>query len=192
MSAKIMFWIAATLFIALDLRQARTLFDQRRFAEAADEARRARELDPGNPAAWKLNGLSLQLARRSPEAAQVFMEAVKKFPNDSELWFYLSRVQYLSHELRAAEESARTALRLKPDHADSYTQLGMILEAKQDTVNALKNYEAAIASKQRRPTTLPLINSAQLLMKLERLEESLRHATVAEQLDPRSSRIRLL
>ena len=192
MLAKIMF--LATLFIALDLRQARTLFDQRRFAEAAEEARRARELDPANAAAWKLNGLSLQLARRSPEAVRVLMEAVKKFPNDAELWFYLSRVQYLSHELRAAEESARTALSLNPGHGDSYTQLGMILEAKRDTFNALKNYETAVAwnSKQRRPATLPLINSAQLLMKLERLEESLRHATVAEQLDPHSSRIRLL
>ena len=189
-----MFWIAATLFIASDLRQARTLFDQRKFAEAAEEARRAHELDPGDQAAWKLHGLSLQLARRSPEAAQVLTEAVKKFPNDAELWFYLSRVQYLSHELRTAEESARTALRLKPDYADSYTQLGMILEAKLDTVNALKNYEAAITwnSRERRPTTLPLINSAQLLMKLERLEESLRHVTAATKLDPRSSRIRLL
>lgn len=122
----------------------------------------------------------------------MLMEAVKIFPSDAELWFYLSRVQYLNHELRAAEESARTALRLKPDDADPYTQLGMILEAKLDTVNALKNYEAAIAAKQNPPTTLPMINAGQLLMKLGRLEESLRHATVAEQMDPRSSRIRLL
>src|SRR5688500_8260992 len=77
------------------LRLARSLFEQRRFAEAATEAGRARLSDPDNISAWKLSGLSLQLAQRLPEAEAEFTNALKRFSTDADLWFYLARVHYL-------------------------------------------------------------------------------------------------
>src|SRR5262249_60513253 len=103
------------------LRRAGALFDQRRFAEAADEARRARELDPKLQRAWKLSGLSLQLAGRMLEAEKEFAAALQLFPDDPDLWFYLARVQYLQSSLKPAESSARRATDFQPDQAGPRT-----------------------------------------------------------------------
>jgi len=175
------------------LRQARAFFDQRKFTEAALEARRAIELNRENVDAWKLSGLSLQLSRRFPEAAQEFTAALEIFPRDADLWFFLGRIRYLNRELKAAEEAVRTAIRLKSDHADALTQLGMLLEARHDHAQALKHYEAAIAAnrKQSRSETMALVSAGHLLMKLGRLEESLRHFDAAESLNPKSGAIRM-
>ncbi len=173
--------------------RARSLFDQKNFAEAAAEARRARELDEHNPAAWKLSGLSLQLARNYPESEQEFIEGLDRFPGDAELWFYLSRVRYLQHKLKTAQEAAREALRIRHDFADALTQLGLIQEAKQELTSALQSYEAAIDlnRRQSRPETMPLVQAAELLLKLGRLEESERRWSAAANVNPHSARIRL-
>ena len=175
------------------LTLARSLFDQRKFAEAAAEAARARVQDPDNLQAWKLSGLSLQLAGRLPEAEEEFLNALKKFSADADLWFYLARVQYLQFEMKSGSQAARKAIELKHDHADAHTQLGMILEAQQEFTSALKAYERSIElnRRQRRPLTLPLLRIGQLLSKLNRLNEALEHLTSAVSLDQRSSEIRL-
>jgi tetratricopeptide (TPR) repeat protein len=175
------------------LRRAGALFDQRRFAEAAEEARRARELDPKLQQAWKLSGLSLQLAGRMPDAEKEFAAALQLFPNDPDLWFYLARVQYLQSSLKPAENSARRALDLQPDHAGAHTQLAMALEALNDYSNALDHYRRGVELGQKlaRPPTLPLVYAANLLVKLNRVEEALDYLTRAEAIDPKSSEIRL-
>jgi len=175
------------------LRRASELFDQRRFTEAAEEARRARELDPKLQQAWKLSGLSLQLAGRMPDAEKEFATALQLFPNDPDLWFYLARVQYLQSSLKPAEISARRALDLQPDHAGAHTQLAMALEALNDYSNALDHYRRGVELGQKlaRPPTLPLVYAANLLVKLNRVEEALDYLTSAEAIDPQSSEIRL-
>ncbi|HEY8459776.1 MAG TPA: FG-GAP-like repeat-containing protein [Blastocatellia bacterium] len=176
------------------LRRAGELFDQRRFAEAAEEARRARELDPKLRDAWRLSGLSLQLTGRMPEAEKEFAAALHFFPNDPDLWFYLARVQYLQSSLKPAESSARRALDLQPDHAGAHTQLAMTLEALNDYPKALDHYRRGVELNRNleRPPTLPLVYAANLLVKLDRIEEALDYLTRAEAIDPRSSEIRLL
>jgi tetratricopeptide (TPR) repeat protein len=175
------------------LRRAAALFDQRRFAEAAEEARSARESDPKMRQAWKLSGLSLQLAGRMPEAEKEFAAALHLFPNDPDLWFYLARVQYLQSSLKPAESSARRAIELQPDHAGAHTQLAMTLEALNDYTNALDHYRrgAELGRKLQRQPTLPLVYAANLLVKLNRVEEALDYLTQAEAIDPQSSEIRL-
>ena len=59
-----------------ELQQARTLFDQRRFAEAAQVAQRVRTANPEALAAWKLAGLSLQLAQQLPQATTELITAL--------------------------------------------------------------------------------------------------------------------
>jgi len=175
------------------LRQARALFDQRRFAEAAAAARMAREADPSLIAAWKLSGLGLQLSRQLSQAEQEFTAALQRLPSDVELWFYLSRVQYLQGSLKPAETSVRRALNLQPEHADAHAQLGMICDALQDYDAALKHYQRAIElnQRQKRPQTLPLVYAGQLLSKLGRFAEALEYLSQAVNVNPRSSEIRL-
>lgn len=187
-------FVLVLLFSQADehLQQARALFEQRRFAEAWVEARKALHFERENLDAWKLSGLSLQLAKRLPEAEQEFLEALKHFSPDPDLWFYLSRVQYLQHKLRAADQTARQAVTLNPRHADAFTQLAMILEAKQDHESALANYRLAIRLNQEslRAETMPLVNAGLLLQKLGRLQESLEYLTTAAEINPSSDQIR--
>src|SRR5262245_27410567 len=140
------------------LRRASALFDQRKFSEAAEEAQKAIDSNPALIGAWKLRGLSLQLAGRIPEAESLFASALQRFQQDADLWFYYARVQYLQSSLRPAEKAARQALELQPDHAGAHTQLAIVLEALNDYTNALQHYRLSIEidAKQSRPPTLPL------------------------------------
>jgi enediyne biosynthesis protein E4 len=163
------------------------------FAEAAEAARKARELNPNLIGAWKLRGLSLQLAGAIPEAEQEFALALQRFPKDADLWFYLARVQYLQSSLQPAEKSARQSLALQPDHAGAHTQLAMVLEALNDYPNALTHYRRGIelSAGQKRPPALPLVYAGNLLLKLNRLEEALDAFTRALALDPKESELNL-
>jgi enediyne biosynthesis protein E4 len=171
------------------LRQAQTLFNQRRFAEAATAARQARELKPELLAAWKLSGLSLQLTGQADEAAQEFSLALQRFPQDADLWFFLARVQYLQSALKPAEQSARRALSLQADHAGAHTQLALILEALNDFPQALTHYRRGIvlSQQQSRPPTLPLVNAGNLLLKLGQAEEALDYFNRAVAIEPQAS-----
>src|SRR5262245_27446961 len=126
------------------LRRAEALFNQRRFAEAATEARKAREINPDLIATWRLAELSLQLAGHVAEAEIEFTTALQRFSKDADLWFYLARVQYLQSSLKAAESSARRALESQPDHAGAHTQLAMTLEALNDYQSALDHYRRGV------------------------------------------------
>ncbi|HEY2933014.1 MAG TPA: FG-GAP-like repeat-containing protein [Acidobacteriota bacterium] len=170
------------------LSRAQALFDARNFAAAAGEAQRVLEAEPDNTRAWKLAGLALQLSRRLGESEQTFSTAVAKFSRDADLWFCLSRVQYLNHKLKEARTSVEAALQLQPGHADAHTQLAMIFEARQEYDRALQSYDRAIELDrvQSRPVLLPLMNSGRLLMNLGRLQESLDRFSHAQELDPQS------
>lgn len=175
------------------LRQAQTLFNQRRFAEAATTARQARQQKPELLAAWKLSGLSWQLSERLDEAAQEFSLALQRFPNEADLWFFLARVQYLQSALRPAEQSARRALALQDAHAGAHVQLGLVLEALNDLPGALRHYQRGVAldQQQARPPLLPMLQTANLLIKLERFAEALNYLDRAAKLEPRSSEVHL-
>ena len=69
----------------------------------------------------------------------------------------------------------------------------MTLEALNDFPNALDHYRRGIelSQKLQRPPTLPLIYAANLLVKMNRVEEALDYLTRAATIDPQSSEIRL-
>jgi enediyne biosynthesis protein E4 len=175
------------------LRQAQALFNQRNFTEAAAAARRAREVKPELLAAWQLSGLALQLAGRNAEAIEEFSTALRRFPEDADLWFYLARVQYLQSLLKPAEQAARRALSLQPEHAGAHTQLGMVLEALNDFDNAVMHYRrgAELSQKLPRPPVLPFVSTGNLLVKLERYAEALDYYNRAVTLNPNSSELHL-
>ncbi|MEP7336130.1 MAG: FG-GAP-like repeat-containing protein [Acidobacteriota bacterium] len=176
------------------LRQARALFDQRSFAEAAVVARRAREADPKLRDAWRLGGLALQLSQRYGEAEQEFSEALRLFPNDAEMWFELARVQYLQSALKKSEASARRAIELDAASAGAHTQLAMTLEAMNDSPNALIAYRRAIKlyRQQKQFPAVPFLYAAQLLIKLGQFSEAADTLSDAVAANPASSQLFLL
>lgn len=171
------------------LRQARAEFAQRNFAEAAVNARRAREADPKLVEAWKLGGLSLQLTQQYEQAERVFEDALKFFPNDAELWFYLARVQFLQSSLAKSAVSAKRAIELKPDSADAHTQLAMTLDALNEVEAALTNYRRAmeLCRQQKRIQPVTFLYASQLLLKLGQLNEAANAISEIIAVDPKSS-----
>lgn len=176
------------------LRQARAEFDQRRFAEAAATARRAREADPKQVEAWKLGGLSLQLTQAYGQAEQEFETALKLFPNDSELWFYLARAQFLQSSLAKSAASARRAIELNPDSADAETQLAMTLDAMSDSQTALAHYRRAmeLCRRQKRIQPITFLYASQLLIKLSQYDEAANALTELISANPKLGQAYLL
>ncbi len=156
------------------LRQARAEFDQRKFAEAAATARRAHEADPKLAEAWKLGGLSLQLIQSYEQAEHEFEDALKLFPNDSDLWFYLARVQFLQSSLTKSAASARRAIELASDSVDALTQLAMTLDALNDSETSLAHYRRALelCRQQKRIQPVTFLYASQLLIKVGQFAEA--------------------
>ncbi len=176
------------------LRQARAEFDQRKFAEAAATARRAREADPKLIEAWKLGGLSLQLTQAYGQAEQEFEDALKLFPKDAELWFYLARAQFLQSSLAKSAASSRRAIELKADSADAHTQLAMTLDAMNDSETALLHYRQAIelCRRQNRIQPITFLYASQLLVKLGQYDEAAKALSELISSNPKSSQAYLL
>lgn len=176
------------------LRQARAEFDQRQFAEAAATARRAREAEPKLIEAWKLGGLALQLAQNYQQAEREFENALKHFPNDAELWFYLARVQFLQSSLTKSAASSRRAIGLKADSADAHTQLAMTLDAMNDSETALTHYRQAIelCRRQKRIQPITFLYASQLLVKLGQYDEAAKALSELVAANPKSSQPYLL
>jgi enediyne biosynthesis protein E4 len=187
-----MLWFAqsnATAQTNADLQQARQLFDQRRFAEAAVAAQRVRVANPNALAAWKLAGLSLQLSQQMPAATEEFKQALQRFPQDAELWFYLARAHYLQGSLKPAQDAAERALALKSDSADAHTQIALVLDALNEADKALTHYRRAIALNRQAaaPNTIALSYASQLLEKRGEFKESLDYVNQALKLQPNNS-----
>lgn len=142
--------------------------------------------------AWKLAGLSLQLARQYLEAEAIFQTAVARFPSDAALRFFLARVLYLQHRLPAAEGQAGRTLELQSNHSDALTLFGLIRQANQDDSGALDYYERAIVANriQGRAETLPLLNAAALLVRAGRSAEALERLDEAARIAPSSDKVR--
>ncbi len=176
------------------LRQARSEFDQRKFAEAAATARRAREADPKLIEAWKLGGLAFQLTQQYGQAEAEFEDALKLFPKDTELWFYLARVQFLQSSLTKSAASSRRAIALKADSADAHTQLAMALDAMNDSETALVHYRQAIQScrQQKRIQPITFLYASQLLLKLSQYDEAVKILSELIAANPKSSQPYLL
>ena len=173
------------------LRQARAEFDQRKFAEAAATARRARETDPKLIEAWKLGGLSLQLIQVYGQAEQEFETALKLFPNDAELWFYLARIQFLQSSLTKSARSASRAIELNADSADAHTQLAMTLDAANDAETALTHYRRAVvlSRQQNRIQPITFLYASQLLIKLGQYDEAAKLLTELISSNAKSSQV---
>jgi len=120
----------------------------KRFAESAGLFQRAVELNPKS-AKYLINlGLSLggMGLGKTEQAAEAFRRAVAIDPNNPAAWNNLGNELRNSYQFDEAMECYQKALKLKPDFADAYCNVGACLQATQPTLRpAIAAYEKAIA-----------------------------------------------
>lgn len=89
------------------------------------------------------------------EIAAVLQEAVSKDPNNAEPLTYLARMQLATGNIPAAAESIRKAIRLEPQDADLWSNLGVIrldLGQGEETAQAQEAFRQAVKLDPKNPT----------------------------------------
>lgn len=161
-------------------------FLQREPAKAAEQLERSLELNPAQPQALKLLGLSYQLTNETGKARDAFERACKLKPRDADAWFFLGRLYYGENFFGKALKALNTAAGLNRRDQRVHTYLGLTLEAAGQIEEALREYREAIKwnGQHRVPSFRPHYCYGALLSKLNRLKESERQLLRAIQLDP--------
>ena len=167
------------------LERGAALFTEHKLEEAARELRRSLALDPNQPRAEKLLGLTLQIAGKQAEAEQAFQRARRLDSKDSEAWFFLGRVLYLRNFFGRARQALETARKLNAAGYRIHDALALALEADGETERALASYREAVRlNRGDRVSPSPHFNYGALLLKLSRFEEAERQLKRAKALDP--------
>jgi tetratricopeptide (TPR) repeat protein len=115
-----------------------------RFGEAEKIVRRASVLQRDNSVALVSLGIIQTHAGKLQDAINTLASAIKKFPSNFQMHYYLGVAleQTLKHDAKAAEAFSR-AIRLNPSFADSYYHLSK-LSLNQDPKLAEKNLLACL------------------------------------------------
>jgi tetratricopeptide (TPR) repeat protein len=125
------------------LTQADSLTRSSRLDEAVDLLEQTEVKYPRSVQVWLRLGEVWRQLGRLDRAEQALEQAAQVDPDAAEAWFRLGCVQALSHA-RAAADSFRRAIRLKPDHALAHFNLGHCLKELGDPAGAAEEFRAAL------------------------------------------------
>jgi tetratricopeptide (TPR) repeat protein len=169
---------------AFDYYQAgsRAFVDQR-FDAAIEALNDSLALEPKQPGASRLLGLSYQLAGQLDRAELQFQNARRLTPKDAEAWFYLGRLYYVRNFFDKALPTLLTAAKYQPNDARIRECLALTLEATGDWTAAEREYQQALRAASKQPGTI-LLNYGAMLLKLNRPAESERFLVRAVSLMP--------
>lgn len=120
-------------------RQVETGLAQAESGAYADAERAARAYIARRPTevlAWRVLGHSLLQQRRCREAADIGVQAARRFPGDALIWNNLGTAQRGDGQLRDAESSYRQALRLAPQDPQIIANLGFLYQELKQVVRA--------------------------------------------------------
>ena len=113
---------------------------------AIDHARRALDIQPGNPVALQALGIALYNAERFDEAIGVYHQGLAVQPNSAGIYNHLGNALRASGKLELAAEAYRHAITLRPDTAELHANLGHVLFLLESFDEALECYRRAIAT----------------------------------------------
>lgn len=120
----------------------------RRYAESAELFQRAVEANPKSATYYAHLGISLggMGLRRGAEAIAALRSAVALDPNIPEAWVNLGNEFGRENRFDEAMDCYQKALKLKPDSADAYCNMGAILQETQPTLGpAIDAYRKAVS-----------------------------------------------
>ena len=151
-----------------DMEALIALYNNRRYPEAENQARRLLAKYPETGFLWKLLAASLQ--RQGKDALAAFQQTAQLQPTDAEVHNTLGNLLKDRGQLTDAVHHYRQALTLKPDYADAHNNLGITLKDLGQLNDAVNSYRQAL---QYQPDfTLACYNLGNALKELGQLDEA--------------------
>lgn len=96
------------------------------FVQAEREARAYLDRQPAEEMAWSALGFSLLNQNRASQAAEVYQQATRRFPDNPLHWNNLGTASRQDGKLREAEQAYVKALQLQPDNPQFLANLGLL------------------------------------------------------------------
>src|SRR5438270_608392 len=130
---------------AADLRrQARDLFNEKRYSESLAVLQRSLALNPRDAEAYKLVALDAIRMERLDVAEPALRSAAEIAPGDFAPRFHLGALLYTKGLFEPARLELEKAIQLNPEYMPSRVFLGLALEELGDEQTALASYRHAI------------------------------------------------
>ena len=169
-------------------RRANLLFQEQKFAEAAEALDQSLKEDPNYMAAWTLRGKIAMAFNRFDIARQAFIKAAALSPGSEYSQFMLGFFYYVDNDFTKAVPALQNAARLDPKDPRPVLYLAMATEGLAQPEAALALYEKTIALEAvaGKPNADTHTAYARLLLTLGRQNESAQQVARVLELDPNS------
>jgi tetratricopeptide (TPR) repeat protein len=175
---------------AADLRrQARDLFNEKRYSESLAVLQRSLALNARDAEAYKLIALDAIRLDRLDVAEPALRSAAEIAPGDFAPRFHLGALLFTKGLFESARLELEKAIQLNPEYMPSHVFLGLALEELGSEQTALASYRRAIqmADRQGLRSEMPSLSLGRLLYRLDRVDESLPPLKRAAELNPSSA-----
>ena len=146
--------------------------------------------NPRDAVALKLQSDAYFLTGREVEAERSLEAAEKAAPKDPDVPYALGRIYYQQHRYREAMGQFQKTIRLDAKAYKAYDNLGLCLEALNDTQGATYAFKKSLelVYKDHTDYDWPYGNLAELMMKLEDYQQAFELAAEAASRNPHSAR----
>lgn len=135
---------------------------------------RAAKIRPPQSSDLKIAALDYVLLNDYADAARYLEQSLTMNPADDEARYHLGRVRYQQNKFDLAIAAFRVVLQHDPSNLKAHNNLGLCLEAKEQTSAAIAEYRTAIDldAKSTEHTEQPYLNLGKLLNTLNRPQEA--------------------
>lgn len=168
------------------------LFRQGRAKESLGIYQSAANLKAPAPDDLKIIGLNYALLEDYGRSADYLERSHVADPANTETLYYLGRARYMQNRFAEASSAFQEVLRRDPRHVKAQNNLGQVFEARNDVDEAVAAYRRAVEIdlNSSKPSELPLLNLASLLIEKNEIEEALALLTRAATVNPASAKVR--
>jgi tetratricopeptide (TPR) repeat protein len=173
--------------------EAKILFEQGRYAESLEVARRSVAMAPTDPKLYKLAALSAIRMDRLDIAEPDLQTAARLAPGDYLVHFHLGALHYTKSLFLLAKPELEKAAELNPHYMPALLFLGLALEEVGDEKTTVATYRRAmeVAANGAAGKELPHLYLGRFYYRLNRLEDSLPLLEKAAEINPSSAEAQL-
>jgi tetratricopeptide (TPR) repeat protein len=167
-------------------------FREGKAADSLEMFTLAAQLKPPTADDLKIVALDYVLLNDFDDAGHYLEQALQRDPENAEIFYHLGRVRYQQNRFDDSIAAFEHAARLAPGDVKTEDNLGLSLEAENQTDAATQAYRKAIALDQAAEvhSEQPYLNLGTLLAKSNRPSEALEQLLQAARIAPNSNRVR--